>query len=159
MIEIVINYDPTQKVFKLYEPTTDTLLITASLGESFIKLNEFLKNQGMITTDILNTLDITYHIDTMTFLALIESNVGLIKQLNQSPSGFMISSQRFGMTNTLGSGPKQQSQGQQNQNLAGKKSNNDYYDSKRKRGQRDRGSSGFFSDSSFRSSYKKFGGK
>ena len=155
MIEIVINYDPTQKVFKLYEPTTDTLLITASLGESFIKLNEFLKNQGMITTDILNTLDITYHIDTMTFLALIESNVGLIKQLNQSPSGFMISSQRFGMTNTLGATPKNSNNNQPQ--FQGKGNNN--YDSKKKRGKTERGSAGFFSNSSFRGSYKKFGGK
>ena len=152
MIDVAINYDDVQKVFKLYEPTTDTLFMTASLGETFIQLNDFLKSQGMITTDILNTLDITYHIDTMTFLALIESNVGLIKQLNNSPSGFMISSQRFGMSNNMGITPKpQQFQG-------GNKGNSNY-DSKKKRGRTDRGASGFFSNSSFRGSYKKFGGK
>ncbi len=59
MIEIVINYDKDRKEFKLYEPTTDTLFITSSLGESFIKLNDFLKSQGMITGDILESLDIT----------------------------------------------------------------------------------------------------
>ena len=153
MIEVVINYDEAQKVFKLYEPTTDTLLITASLGETFIQLNDFLKSRGMITTDILNTLDITYHIDTMTFLALIESNVGLIKQLNNSPSGFMISSQKFGMSNNMGITPKSQ------QLQGGNRGNNNYYDSKKKRGRTDRGASGFFSNSSFRGSYKKFGGK
>lgn len=152
MIEIVINYDKDRKEFKLYEPTTDTLFITSSLGESFIKLNDFLKDQGLITTDILNTLDITYHIDSLTFLALIESNVGLLKQLNNAPSGFMISSQKFGMPTNLQANrqnftPNQQSKGNSN------------YNNKRKRGKTEKGSSGFFSKSSFRSSYKKFGGE
>lgn len=158
MIEIVINYDKDRREFNLYEPTTDTLLITSSLGETFIKLNEFLQSQGLITTDILGSTDIIYHIDSMTFLALVESNAGLIKQLNNAPSGFMISSQRFGMTNTLGSSPKAQTQNN-NQGLQQGKGNSNYYDSKKKRGKTERGSSGFFSNSSFRGSYKKFGGK
>ncbi len=152
MIEVVINYDKSRNEFKLYEPTTDTLFITSSLGESFIKLNEFLKDQGLITTDILNTLDITYHIDSSTFLALIESNVGLLKQLNNAPSGFMISSQRFGMPTIA-----QQSRQQQNFQPQGKGNSN--YTNKKKRGKTEKGSSSFFSKSSFRSSYKKFGGE
>jgi len=155
MIDVVIRYNSDEKLFKVYEPTTDTLLITSSLGETFIKLNEFLQSQGLITTDILGTQDITYHIDSMTFLALVESNAGLIKQLNNSPSGFMISSQRFGMSNTMSTAPKTQGQ---NNGLQGK-GNNNYYDGKKKRGKTERGSSGFFSNSSFRGSYKKFGGQ
>jgi len=154
MIEIVINYDKDRREFNLYEPTTDTLLITSSLGETFIKLNEFLQSQGMITTDILGSTDIMYHIDSLTFLALVESNAGLIKQLNNAPSGFMISSQRFGMSNTMSTSPKQQTQG-----LQQGKGNSNYYDSKKKRGKTERGSSSFFSNSSFRGSYKKFGGQ
>lgn len=154
MIEVVINYDRDRNEFRLYESSTDTLFITASLGESFIKLNDFLKSQGMIATDILSAADITYHIDSMTFLALIESNVGLLKQLNNAPSGFMISSQRFGMSNNLQTTPKQAQQSQ----MQGR-GNNNYSDSKKKRGKTARGSSGFFSDSSFRGSYKKFGWK
>lgn len=153
MIEIVINYDKDRKEFKLYEPTTDTLFITSSLGESFIKLNDFLKSQGMITGDILESLDITYHIDSMTFLALIENNVNLLKRLNTAPTAFMASSQKFGLpANGLQTTPRQQ--GQQFQ---GKGSNN--YDGKKKSYKKDRGSSGFFSNTSFRGSYKKFGGK
>ncbi len=152
MIEIVINYDKDRKEFKLYEPTTDTLFITSSLGESFIKLNEFLQSQGMITGDILESLDITYHIDSLTFLALIENNVNLIKRLNTAPTAFMASSQKFGLpANGLQQAPRQQQQFQ------GKGNNN--YDGKRKDYKRDRGSSGFFSNTSFRGSYKKFGGK
>jgi len=154
MIEIVINYNKDRREFNLYEPTTDTLLITSSLGETFIKLNEFLQSQGMITTDILGSTDIMYHIDSLTFLALVESNAGLIKQLNNAPSGFMISSQRFGMSNTMSTSPKQQAQG-----LQQGKGNSNYYDGKKKRGKTERGSSGFFSNSSFRGSYKKFGGQ
>ncbi len=150
MIEIVINYDKDRKEFKLYEPTTDTLFITSSLGESFIKLNDFLQANGMITGDILETLDITYHIDSLTFLALIENNVSLLKRLNTAPTAFMASSQKFGLpAGGLQQAPKQQFQG--------KGSNN--YDGKKKGYKKDRGSSGFFSNTSFRGSYKKFGGK
>lgn len=152
MIEVVINYDKDRKEFKLYEPNTDTLFVTTSLGESFIRLNELLQSHGLITSDILNSTDIIYHIDSPTFLALIESNVGLIKQLNQAPSGFMISSQRFGMSNTM---PKQQNFNGNNQAF----NKNSNYDGKKKHGKTDRGSSSFFSNSSFRGSYKKFGGK
>ncbi len=153
MIEIVINYDKDRKEFKLYEPTTDTLFITSSLGESFIKLNDFLKSQGMITGDILEALDITYHIDSMTFLALIENNVSLLKRLNTAPTAFMASSQKFGLpANGLQTTPRQQKQ-----QFQGKGSNN--YDGKKKGYKKDRGSSGFFSNTSFRGSYKKFGGK
>jgi len=152
MIEIVINYDSNRKEFKLYEPTTDTLLITANLGELFIQLNDFLKSQGMITDDILGTLDITYHIDSPTFLALIENNITLLKRLNTAPTAFMSSAQKFGLPTTP------QPQPQQNQQFQGK-GNNNYYDGKKKGYKRERGSTGFFSNSSFRGSYKKFGGK
>lgn len=152
MIEVVINYDKDRKEFKLYEPTTDTLFITSSLGESFIKLNDFLQSQGMITGDILETLDITYHIDSLTFLALIENNVNLLKRLNTAPTAFMASSQRFGLPTTSQQAP------QQNQQFQGK-GNNNYYDGKKKGYKKDRGATGFFSNSSFRGSYKKFGGK
>lgn len=151
MIEIVINYDKDRKEFKLYEPTTDTLFITSSLGESFIKLNDFLQSQGMITGDILETLDITYHIDSLTFLALIENNVNLLKRLNTAPTAFMASSQRFGLPTTPQQAP------QQNQQFQGKGNSN--YDGKKKGYKKDRGATGFFSNSSFRGSYKKFGGK
>ena len=127
MINIVIGYDKSKEEFRVYEPTTDTLLITGSLGESFLKLSEFLRNSGMIATDILGSLDIQYHLDSSVFLALVESNVNLIKRLSQAPTGFMISSQKFGVNNT-----------------------------NTKRDRRDKKFSRF-SNSSFSKSYKKFG--
>lgn len=136
MIEIVINYDPVQKMFRAYEPQTDTLLITTSLGETFIKLDDVLKKNGLITVDILTSVDIVYHIDSYTFLGLIENNVALLKRLNTAPSGFMTSNTRFGLPQS-GSNTKQKDWGGKNKKFGG---------------------TGTFSKSSFNNSNKKFGG-
>lgn len=136
MIDVVINYDKTSQEYKVYEPSTDTLLITTNLGESFSRLSEFLKSNNMISNDILTSDDITYHIDSATFFALIESNINLLKRLNSAPSGFTISTQKFG-----GSGQNQK-----------KESNKKDY-----RNERSNRFGGTFSKSSFNQSYKKFG--
>lgn len=98
MIDVVIGFDREQGVYKVYEPTSDTLLVTSNLGDSFLKLSEFLQQSGMIEHDLLGSQNIRYHIDSETFIAMVESNVNLLKRLNQSPSGFMISGQKFGQT-------------------------------------------------------------
>jgi hypothetical protein len=151
MIEVVINYDPVANMYKVYEPNTDTLFITASLGESFIKLSEFLQNSGMTNSDLLNCQDISYHIDSYTFQAIVESNVGLLKRLNTAPTGFMNSSQKFGLGSTSGSTPlpsKRQSYSQQggNKNNYGRKG----------WGGKNSGFGGGFSQSSFSNSNRKF---
>jgi hypothetical protein len=140
MIEIVIKYDKSKGLYLVYEPTTETLFMTASLGESFLKLSQFLQDQGMIDKDILQVDNISYHIDSATFIAMVESNANLLKRLSQAPSGFTISSQRFGMAPT------------QNQLPAAKNSNSKFNSNKSKAG------SGTFSKSAFRNSNKKFGG-
>ena len=132
MIDVVVGFDKTQGMYKIYEPTTDTLFVTASLGDSFLRLSEFLKSRGMIAGDILSAQDIRYHIDSACFLAMVESNVNLLKRLNQAPSGFMISEKRMG-------GNREQQQ------------KKDYS----KKGRRFK--SGGFSKSSFNEYYKKFG--
>ena len=137
MIDVVIGYDKGEQVYKVYEPSTDTLLITTNLGESFIKLSEFLKSRGMIPGDLLGDESIRYHIDSATLLAMVESNANLLKRLNQAPSGFMISGQRFGQSTTSS----------QNKSGGGQK--------KQKFG----GSGGTFSRSKFNESYKKFGNR
>ena len=139
MIDIVIEYDKEEQVYKMYEPSTDTLLVTTSLGESFVKLSEFLKSQGLIMSDILGADDIRYHIDSATFLGMVESNVNLLKRLNQAPSGFMISGQRFGQSTTSGSNGK---------GFSGQSGSNKKFKS-----------TGTFSKSKFNESYKKFGDK
>ena len=137
MIDVVIGFDKEEQVYKVYEPSTDTLLVTTSLGESFIKLSEFLKSKGMIMGDLLGDDSIRYHIDSATLLAMVESNANLLKRLNQAPSGFMISGQRFGQSTTSSS------------------SNNKGGQKKQKFG----GTGGTFSKSKFNESYKKFGDK
>lgn len=137
MIDVVIGYDKEEQVYKVYEPSTDTLLVTTSLGESFIKLSEFLKSKGMIPGDLLGDENVRYHIDSATLLAMVESNANLLKRLNQAPSGFMISGQRFGQSTTSSS----------SSNKGGQK--------KQKFG----GTGGTFSKSKFNESYKKFGDK
>lgn len=140
MIDVVIGFDKEKGEFNLYEPTTDTLLITTSLGELFIKFDEFLKLNGLIQgADILNTAEINYHIDSATFIAMVSSNVTLLKRLNTAPSGFMVSSQRFGI---------------QNNNFQNNQKG-DFKDYKKKYNK----STGTFSKSSFSHSNKKFGNK
>ena len=96
MVEIVIKFDPDKEMFNVYEPTSDTLLVTSSLSESLLKLNEFLKSENLVKDDILNTADVSYHIDSYTMSTMIRSNANLLKRLSTANSGFTVSTQRFG---------------------------------------------------------------
>ena len=96
MVEIVIKFDPDKEMFNVYEPTSDTLLVTSSLSESLLKLNEFLKSEKLVKDDILNTADVSYHIDSYTMSTMIRSNANLLKRLSTASSGFTVSTQRFG---------------------------------------------------------------
>lgn len=96
MVEIVIKFDPDKEMFNVYEPTSDTLLITNSLTESLLKLNEFLKTENLIKDDLLNTAEVDYHIDSYTMSTMIRSNANLLKRLSTANSGFTVSTQRFG---------------------------------------------------------------
>lgn len=95
-MDIVVSFDPGSKEYRFYEPTTDTLLISKSLGEGFGNLNLFLIQSGKITGNILNTDDINYHIDSVTFRSMVESNINLIKRLQGGQSEFKTSSDKFG---------------------------------------------------------------
>ena len=141
MIEVVVKFDKSRGLYVIYEPTTETLFLTASLGESFLKLSQFLQERGMIDKDILQSDNISYHIDSACFIAMVESNANLLKRLSQAPSGFSISSQRFGVSPALNSG-----QGLQQKNNG----KGNYKSSKR--------STGTFSKSGFKNANKKFGG-
>lgn len=100
MVEVVINYDTNKDEFKVYEPTTDTILVSKNLTEALVNLSNFLVSSNLIKEDILNCPDISYHFDSETMKRMIESNVNLMKRLKTAPSGFAISSQRFGTTLT-----------------------------------------------------------
>lgn len=148
MIDIVINYDKQNKEYRLYEPTTDTMIITANLSETFIKLSEFLVQTGMIAKgDILNTDQITYHLDSGTLISMVESNVNLMKRLTQqAPSIFTASAMKFGNSTT--SSPVMPSQ-QYNKRKDNSKGGDTSFQK----------SNGTFSKSSFKSSGKRFGSK
>ena len=130
MIEIVISFDPQKQYIKIYDPRSDSLMVSANLTEALCILNKFLLDSGMIKEDILKSPDISYHIDSYTMKGIIEGNLKYVKRLNQAPSGFQISSQRFNNSNS----------GQQ----GGEK--------------RRKSNSGLASATGFRSAYKKFGG-
>ena len=138
MVEVVINYDKEENLFKAYEPTTDTLLITSSLGDTFNKLENHLLQFGLIAGSLLSNQDIIYHIDSPTFIAMVQSNANLLKRLNNAPSGFMISSQRLG----IGSG---------------KTNNNGDWKNKKSSGNSKK--TGTFSKSNLTGANKKFGNK
>lgn len=132
-MDVVINYNEDKKQYVLYEGSTDTIIITESLGEMFMKLNELLYNTGT-QMDIFSSDQINYHLDSATFKAIIGTNINLLKRLNTAPSGFQTSTQRFGG----GIQPAQQ---------------------KENSGFKASGKTGTFSKSSFKYSYKKFGNK
>lgn len=134
MIEVVIRYDPTRQAYAVYEPTTDSLMVAANLSEALLMLNKFLLDSGMSDVDILNCPDISYHIDSQTMLSIIEGNIKLLKRLNTAPSGFQISSQRFGG------------------GLSSSKKDEDKKQTKKK------SSGGFQGATGFKNAYKKFGG-
>ena len=140
MVEVVINYDQSSQSFKVYEPTTDTILVSSSLAEALANLSLFLSQSGLIQGDILNYPDISYHIDSFTLQAMVESNINLLKRLNTAPSGFMISSQRFGTS--------------LNQSGNSKRDSGFKESSSKKFGHK---SSGFSGKNGFKSSNKKFG--
>ena len=52
MIEVVINYDKSRKEYKIYESSTETLMISGNLTEGLITLNDFLRNHYLIKEDI-----------------------------------------------------------------------------------------------------------
>lgn len=136
MIEIVIAYDQDKQVYKIYEPSTDSLMVSANLTEALVVLNKFLKDQGLSDKDLLECDNISYHLDSATMKSVIEGNLTLIKRLQSAPSGFMKSAQKFGSTTTTTSSAPPKDMGKK------KKS----------------GSSGFSGALGFQKSYKKFGG-
>ena len=151
MVEIVINYDKDNQKFNVYEPTTDTLLVSSNLTEALVNLSLFLGSAGLIQGDILDYPEISYHLDSYTVKSMVESNVNLIKRLQTAPSGFTISNQRFG--GTSGSLPIRKNSSSKNDSSFSES----YKKSDRKFNKKS--SSSFSGKSGFRTANKKFGKK
>lgn len=146
-MDIVINYDPGTKEYKIYEPTTDSMIVSMNLTEGLVNLNLFLLSSGLIPegSDILLSKDIGYHLDSETFIAMIQSNVDLLKRLQNGPSEFKKSAGKFGLPSSGSSyTPKS------------KRPDGGFSDKKRKTGEFSRGSKNF-SSGSFSGSKNGFG--
>lgn len=133
MIEVVIRYNESRQEFVIYEPTSDTMMVGSNLTECLGNLSKLLMEMSGL--DLLNNLDVSYHIDSYTMKAMITSNVDLLKQLKSGPSGFTRSQQKFG-------------------GGSASVSSSDCSKSKKKKY-----NSGFQGAKGFSSAYKKFGGK
>ena len=98
---ILINYSDSGKVYQIYDPETETALISENLTEALVNLGNYLTSIGVMPKgqDLLSVDTITYQIDPATMRAMIEPNVALMKRLHEAPSAFMISSQKFGSSN------------------------------------------------------------
>lgn len=147
MVEIVINYDPKEDKFRVYEPTTDTILVSQNITESLVNLSKFLSSKNLIEGDILSYPDISYHIDSETMKRIIESNVNLIKRLKTAPSGFTLSSQRFGSSVI------------NNTNNFQTKSNKNFDSSQQNKKKYKFSNNNFTGNNGFSSAMKKFGSK
>ena len=148
MVEVVINYDTNKNEFKVYEPTTDTILVSKTLTEALVNLSSFLVSSNLIQGDILNCSEVSYHFDSETMKRMIESNVNLMKRLKTAPSGFTLSSQRFGTTIT-----------NQSQSNSSKNKNYSNYNNKDSEKRKYKFSNNSFSGKNgFSNAMKKFGG-
>lgn len=148
MIEIVINFsEENGGTYKVYEPSTQTLLMSQSLSEALVNLSLFLQTQGLIQGDILQTDQVNYHFDSKTMIDFMKSNVQLLNRLKNAPSGFQISSQRFGGSNS-GSWQKKD-----------KGFGNSEWGGKSEKKFKSRGSSNFSNATGFKNANKKFGNK
>ena len=96
MLNIVIKFDKEKGMYNIYEESTNTLMVSCNLVEALCNLNEFLLSSGLIQGDFIHSDNIQYHLDSNTMKSIIEGNLALVKRLNNAPSGFMISEQRFG---------------------------------------------------------------
>ena len=96
MIEIVVNFDEASGEYQLYENTSQTLILSKTLGEGFSNLNGFLLTSGQIKKSLLEDDDIRFHFDAHTFREIIKSNMALLKRVSSIPSEFKNSANKFG---------------------------------------------------------------
>ena len=97
MTEIVVKYDKSSNEYHIYENTSQTLIMSRTLGEGFSNLNLFLIQSGQIQKSLIEDEDVIYHFDGHTFKEIIKSNMALLKRVSDIPSEFKNSANKFGM--------------------------------------------------------------
>lgn len=97
MTEVVVKYDKDSNEYHIYENTSQTLIMSRTLGEGFSNLNFFLIQSGQIRKSLIEDEDVIYHFDGHTFKEIIKSNMALLKRVSDIPSEFKNSANKFGM--------------------------------------------------------------
>jgi hypothetical protein len=97
MTEVVVKYDKGNNEYHIYENTSQTLIMSRTLGEGFSNLNLFLIRSGQIQKSLIEDEDVIYHFDGHTFKEIIKSNMALLKRVSDIPSEFKNSANKFGM--------------------------------------------------------------
>lgn len=97
MTEIVVKYDKSSNEYHIYESTSQTLIMSRTLGEGFSNLNLFLIQSDQIQKSLIEDEDVIYHFDGHTFKEIIKSNMALLKRVSDIPSEFKNSANKFGM--------------------------------------------------------------
>lgn len=97
MTEVVVKFNKTSNEYHIYENTSQTLIMSRTLGEGFSNLNHFLKSSGQIKESLIEDEDVIYHFDGHTFKEIIKSNMALLKRVSDIPSEFKNSANKFGM--------------------------------------------------------------
>ena len=97
MTENVVKYDKSSNEYHIYENTSQTLIMSRTLGEGFSNLNLFLIQSGQIQKSLIEDEDVIYHFDGHTFKEIIKSNMALLKRVSDIPSEFKNSANKFGM--------------------------------------------------------------
>ena len=104
-MQVIINYDQVDKVYKLYNKDFDVLLESPEMFKVLVMFNGYLMSKLDSTFNILKSDGIDYILDSPSMKQIILSNVKLLKKLNQGASGFQLSSSKFGNTTSSSSFP------------------------------------------------------
>lgn len=96
MIQIIINYDPTAGIYKLYNKDLDVLFTAEEMFKVLVIFNTYLMELYGENFNILKSDEIEYILDSASMKQMIISNVQLLKRLSRAPSAFQESAERFG---------------------------------------------------------------
>lgn len=100
-MNVVINYSTDEEVYKLYSSDLDLLLTSSDLFRLFVMFNEVLVQSTGV--ELLSSPSIDYTLDSASMIQIIMSNVSLLKKIKSMPSGFQLSSDKFGGSSSLNS--------------------------------------------------------
>lgn len=87
--------------YNLFLRDLSVLIKSPDLFKCLVLLNEYLVNNGY--EELLKDESLMYTMDSYTMVAMISSNVNLLKRLSQAPSKFLQSQEKFGISSQSGS--------------------------------------------------------